>query len=248
MRLAWACSMFVLPSRLRRLLGRLIFGWDIHPTAYLGRSVIVVPHLTMGPGSSIGSFNVIRDIEELRLSEGASIGTRNRISGFPLTSEIFKHSPARFPSLILGRHAMITVAHEIDCSDRVELGDFSSIAGFRSTILTHSLNLVLDRFVTAPVEVGARSAVMTGCTLLSGTRVPPRSIISAGSVVNTRLTAELTLYRGNPAEPIRSLPDTLRFFHRGDDHKNVIPTVVGGRRTSPRLATSAPLGGRDAAE
>lgn len=248
MRLAWACCMFVLPARLRHLLGRLIFGWEIHPTAYIGRSIIVVPHLTMGPGSFIGPFNVIKDIEELRLSEGASIGSRNRISGFPLNSEVFKHTPTRYPSLILGRHAMITVAHEIDCSDRVELGDYSSIAGFRSTILTHSLNLVLDRFVTAPVEVGSRSAVMTGCTLLSGTRVPSRSIISAGSVVNTRLTQELTLYRGNPAEPIRSLPDTLRFFNRADDHENVIPTVAGGRRTSPRSATFAQLGGPGPAE
>jgi acetyltransferase-like isoleucine patch superfamily enzyme len=248
MRLAWACCMCVLPSRLRHLVGRLIFGWDIHPSAYVGRSVILVPRLTMGPGSSIGPFNVIRDIEELRLSEGASIGSRNRISGFPLASEIFKHSPARYPSLTLGRHAMITVAHEIDCSDRVELGDYSSIAGFRSTILTHSLNLVLDRFVTAPVEIGSRSAVMTGCTLLSGTRVPARSIISAGSVITTRLTHELTLYRGNPAEPVRTLPDTLGFFNRGDDHKNVVPTLAGGRRTTPRSPTFAQLGVTDPAE
>ena len=45
---------------------------------------------------------------------------------------------------------MITVAHEIDCSDRVEIGDYGSLAGFRCTIFTHSLNLVRDRFVTAP--------------------------------------------------------------------------------------------------
>jgi acetyltransferase-like isoleucine patch superfamily enzyme len=208
--------MFVLPSRLRRLLGRLVFGWDIHPTAYIGRSVILVPHLTMGPGTSIGPLNVIKDIEELRLDEGASIASRNWITGWPLSSDVFKHSPARYPCLILRKYAMITVAHDIDCSDRVEIGDYSALAGFRSTILTHSLNLVQDRFVTAPIEVGSRSAVMSGCTLLSGTRVPNRSIISAGSVVNTRLGEELTFYRGNPAEPVRSLPDTLRFFHRGE--------------------------------
>ena len=63
---------------------------------------------------------------------------------------------------------MITVADDIDCSDRVELGDYASVAGFRCTILTHSLNLVLDRFETEPVEVGGWSAVMSGCTLLSG--------------------------------------------------------------------------------
>jgi len=89
---------------------------------------------------------------------------------------------------------MITDAHEIDCSDRVQLGDFAAVAGFRSQILTHSLNLVKDRFETSPVEVGDRSAVMSGCILLSGTRVPRRCIVSAGSVINTKLTNELMFY------------------------------------------------------
>jgi acetyltransferase-like isoleucine patch superfamily enzyme len=220
-RLVWALCMVVLPSRLKRHLGRWLFSWDIHPTAYLGRSVILVRRLSMGPGASIGPLNVIRDLEELRLAEDASIATRNWITGFPLSSNVFPHSPNRYPSLVLGKCAMITVAHDIDCSDRVEIGDYSSLAGFRCTILTHSLDLVRDRFVTGPVEVGSNSAVMSGCTLLSGTRVPPRSIVSAGSVVNTKLTEELTFYGGNPAEAIRSLPESLRFFRRGQVETDV---------------------------
>jgi len=35
-------------------------------------------------------------------------------------------------------------------------------------------------------------------------------------VVNTKLTRELTFYRGNPAEAVRSLPEDLAFFHRGE--------------------------------
>jgi acetyltransferase-like isoleucine patch superfamily enzyme len=115
---------------------------------------------------------------------------------------------------------MITMAHEIDCADRVEIGDYSSLAGFRCTILTHSLNLVRDRFVTGAVEIGPHAAVMSGSTLLSGTKVPARSIVSAGSVVNTLLTEELTFYSGNPAEAVRTLPETLGFFHRGDNDQS----------------------------
>ena len=100
----------------------------------------------MGPGASIGPLNVIKDLEELRLAEGASIATRNWIVGIPRSadpdSDPFPKSPKRRPSLVMGKHAMITVAHEIDCSDLVEIGDYSSLAGFRCTILTHSLNLV----------------------------------------------------------------------------------------------------------
>lgn len=220
MRLLLAVWMVVLPNGLKVRLGRWLLGWDVHPTAYIGRSVILVEHLAMGPGASIGPLNVIRDLEELRLGEGASIASRNWITGFPRAadraSDAFPHSPNRRPSLILGRHAMITVAHDIDCSDRVEIGDYSSLAGFRCTVLTHSLNLVRDRFVTGPVEIGAHAAVMSGSTLLSGTRVPARCIVSADSVVNTQLTHELTFYSGNPAAPVRTLPETLEFFHRGE--------------------------------
>jgi len=212
--------MVVLPARVKALVGRRLLGWDIAPTAYIGRSVILVRHLSMGPGSSIGPLNMIRDLEELRLGEGASIATRNWITGLPRgnsgRAEPFPHSPHRRPSLILGRYAMITVAHDIDCSDTVTIGDYSSLAGFRCTILTHSLNLVRDRFVTGAVEIGPHAAVMSGSTLLSGTTVPARSIVSAGSVVNTPLTEELTFYSGNPAQAVRSLPDTLGFFHRGE--------------------------------
>ncbi|HWF56526.1 MAG TPA: hypothetical protein VG223_17940 [Solirubrobacteraceae bacterium] len=215
MRLAIALLMIVLPQRLKHEIARRVLGWDIAPTAYIGPSIIVVKKLTMGPGASIGPRNVIRTLEELRLEEGASIATRNWITGWPLGIEVFARSPNRYPCLILHRYAMITDAHEIDCSDRVELGEYAAVAGFRSQILTHSLNLVRDKFETAPVEIGARSAVMSGCILMSGTRVPARSIVSAGSVVNTKLTKELTFYRGNPAEPYRDLPERIQFFQRG---------------------------------
>jgi acetyltransferase-like isoleucine patch superfamily enzyme len=206
--------MVVLPSSLKRRIGRVAFGWDIHPTAYLGPSLILVSKLTMGPGASIGPLNVVRGVEELRLEEGARIGGRNWISGFPIGSEHFEQSPNRHPALILGRHAEITVGHKIDCSDRVELRDHAVIAGFQTTILTHSLDLVRDRHVTRAVEIGEHSAVMTDCILLSGTRVPAYCIVSAGSVVNTKLTEEYTFYSGNPARAARTLPPTLGFFRR----------------------------------
>jgi acetyltransferase-like isoleucine patch superfamily enzyme len=208
--------MVVLPSRLKRHVGRLVYGWDIHPTAYLGRSIVLVKKLTMEAGSSIGPFNVIRDLEELRLGEGASIATRNHIVGFPLWMDVFPYSPNRNPSLIMGKGSMITVAHDIDCSDRVEIGDHSGLVGFHTSVLTHSMNPVRDRFTCAPVVIGHHTGIMSDCVLMNGARIPSRCIISAGSVVNTPLKKELTFYCGNPAEAVRELPDTLKFFHRGE--------------------------------
>lgn len=215
MRLALALLMIALPQRLKHELARRVLAWDIDPTAYIGRSLVLVGHVSMGPGASIGHRNVFRAIDELRLGPRASIGTRNWVAGIPRAAELFPNSPNRKPSLVMGEGALLTDAHEIDCADRVELGDYASLAGYRSQVLTHSLNLVRDRFEAHPVTIGDRSAVMSGCILQSGTRVPERCIVSAGSVVNSKLARPLTFYRGNPAEPVRELPPTLGFFQRG---------------------------------
>jgi len=214
MRRLLALLMIVLPSSLKRHLGRALLDWAIHPTAHIGPSLILVDRLEMGPRAKIGRLNVIRGVAELRLGEGARIGERNRISGFLPSTEFFKRSPSRHPSLILGKYARITVGHKIDCADRVELGDHAAMAGFQTTVLTHGLDLVRDRDVTGPVEIGEHTAVMTDCILLSGARVPSFCVVSAGSVVNTKLTDEYTLYGGNPAQAVRELSADLGFFQR----------------------------------
>ena len=216
MRLVWAFLMIVLPSGIKRRVANRFLGWDIHPTAYLGRSVVLVKHVSMGPGSSIGPLNVIRGIEELRLAEGASIATRNWVSGFPPDQPEFAHMPNRRGALILGKDAMITVGHELDCSDLVELEDYARLAGFRCQVLTHSLDLARNRFTTGPVILGRGCAVLSGVILTSGATVPAKSIVSAGSVVNQKLTQELTFYQGNPVVAVRELPPTLKYFQRGD--------------------------------
>ncbi len=62
--------------------------------------------------------------------------------------------------------AKITVGHEIDCSDRVEFGAHAGFVGYRSQILTHSLDLVRDKQMTSPVVIGDYTGVMSACILL----------------------------------------------------------------------------------
>ena len=217
LRLACTLLMVVVPASWRRIIAVKVFHWDIDPNARIGPSLIMVGHLSMGPRANIGGFNVIRGPAEVRMAQGATIGTRNWVLAPPLSEQVFTRSPNRKPVLYMGAYTGITNGHHVDCSDRVEFFDYAMLAGFRSQILTHSLDLARDLFVTGPVELGEHSAVMSSCVLLSGTRVPARSIVSAGSVVTTKLTKELTFYRGNPAEAVRELPPTLKFFKRGPD-------------------------------
>jgi acetyltransferase-like isoleucine patch superfamily enzyme len=212
--------MLALPARLRAELARKVFGWDIDPTAYIGRSVIMVGHVTMGPEASIGPFNVIRGLDELRLGRGATIGTRNWIQTHPIARRVIEaQGQSHDPSLIMGDWAKITVGHEIDVTDLVKIGEGAGLAGYRCQVLTHSLDLVRNQQVASPVEIGDYTGIMSGCILLAGTRVPSRCIVSAGSVITTKLTKEQTFYRGNPAEAVRELPDLRAFHPSEEDHR-----------------------------
>jgi len=213
MRRILAVLIVVLPARLRHVVATKVLKWEVHPSAHIGRSLIMARRVVLGPESSIGPRNVIRNLDELRLGTGARIASRNWIAA-PPGADIAFGSGNRSSSLVMGDWSMVTIGHEIDCSDRVVIGDYAGLIGYRCQILTHSLDLVRDRQTTGPVEIGHHSGVMSGSILLSGTRVPPCCIVSAGSVVSTKLAKERTLYRGNPAEAVRELPD-LKVFHRG---------------------------------
>lgn len=206
--------MAVLPGRLRHLVARRLLGWRVHPTARIGRSIVLADEVVLGQDARIGSGNVIKGLAELRLDDDAVIGSLNWISGPPLSSGLFPHSPRRRPALIMGPGAAITARHIIDCSDTVTFEKLAILSGIRSTIFTHSVNLVRNQQRTGRVTIGERSAVLTNSLVLAGTAVAPRCIVSAGSVVNTPLVKQNVIYRGNPAVEIRDLPEDLAFFNR----------------------------------
>jgi acetyltransferase-like isoleucine patch superfamily enzyme len=214
MRLVFAYVFAFVPMSLKRIIAQRIYNWDIHPTAYIGPSVLTVRHVSMGPGASIGGRNVITNLNELRLGEGANIGSGNMIKGW--WDHPTQKLPERNPSVYLAEHAQIASYHYIDCVDSLELGKHASIAGFRSTVLTHSIDLMRDEYVAGSVVLGEYAVAMSGCLLAAGTRIPARSVVAAGSVVSTKLTQELAFYRGNLAEAVRPLPERLGFFHRGE--------------------------------
>jgi acetyltransferase-like isoleucine patch superfamily enzyme len=114
----------------------------------------------------------------------------------------------------MGNGAALTQRHLVDCTDTITVGQFATIAGARTTIFTHGLNLPGGHQQATPVSIGEWAAVMTNCLLLAGTCVPPHTVISGGSMVNAALEDELALYGGVPAVKIRDLPADLGYFVR----------------------------------
>jgi acetyltransferase-like isoleucine patch superfamily enzyme len=116
--------------------------------------------------------------------------------------------------LVIERHAAITHRHLIDCTDRVVVGEFSIVAGWRSQILTHAIDIRLSRQSAASVSIGRYCFVGTGVIILKGARRPDYSVLSAGSVLANAMADTSMLYSGVPAVAVTPLDRELGYFQR----------------------------------
>jgi hypothetical protein len=207
----------LLPWVLRKPVLKAVYGYVIGDGARIGWAYVFPRRLVMGPGARVGHLTVAIGLEELRLGEKASIGRLNWISGFPKgAGRHFASEPDRDPRLVVGEHAAITNRHLIDCSNRVEIGRFATFAGFRSQILTHSIDLKENRQATAPVRIGEYCFVGTGCLVLKGAVLPDRSVLAAGSVLTSPELKPDSLYAGVPAQWKKEISAQAAYFIRAE--------------------------------
>lgn len=206
----------LLPWRLRRFVLVHLLGYRIDKTARLGYSLICPVRLEMGPGSRIGHLTCCKSgVELLHLGEGASIGNLNWITGETTqSSQHFHHEHGRRPELIVHDQAAITNRHFVDCTASVTIGRFSILAGVRSVILSHSIDLEECIQSAGSVSVGEYCFVGTSSVLLPGSKLPDYSVLGANSLLNKQYTEPYFLYAGSPARPTKQLPPDYKYFNR----------------------------------
>ena len=216
MRFIAAILFMFLPLRLRLYCYRHVFGYKLHKTSRIGFSLLMSRNLKMTNNSSIGHLNVIKGLTEVSLGECASIGNLNWISGFPHNDQTdhFADQTCRSPKLIIGDHSAITNRHLIDCTDAVIIGCYSTFAGFRSQILTHSISITEARQRSGPVIIGDYTFVGTASIILPNSRLPNFSVLGAGSILNKKYSEEYYLYTGIPARPVKKLDRNAAYFCR----------------------------------
>jgi carbonic anhydrase/acetyltransferase-like protein (isoleucine patch superfamily) len=202
----------LLPWPLKRRLYTAVLGYRLDPTASIGLSFVAPGALELAAGARIGHLTVVKGVALVRLGTRSVIGNMNWITGFPPgPSRHFAQVTGRRPQLVLGDEAAVTHRHIIDCTDSVEIGAFTTFAGFRSQILTHSIDLAAGRQHCAPVRIGERCFVGTACVILPGAELPERSVLAAGAVL-ARAFREPGLHGGVPAKWIQ--PVEGAYFER----------------------------------
>lgn len=215
MRLILSLFILLFPWRVRRLLLNWIFRYNIHPSAHVGYTVLLSNNVEMGPNSCIGHFNVVKGLDALKMDAYARIGNLNWITGFPTNCNThFSLQIDRKPFLQIGEHSAITNRHLIDCTDAVTIGKFTTVAGFRSVILTHSINLNENYQAAHPIRVGDYCFLGTCCTLLGGSSLPNYSVLGANSLLNKEYEEQYCLYGGVPAKIVQQLDQSMKYFNR----------------------------------
>ena len=122
----------------------------------------------------------------------------------------------RSPELILEKHAGISSRHLIDCTARVRIGAYATLAGFRSQLITHSIDLAANRQSSEPIEIGEYCFVGTDSVILGGAVLPHHSVLGAKSLLNKKWETPFQLYGGVPAKPLRELSPELEYFRRSE--------------------------------
>jgi len=205
-----------LPWSIKKFLLIHLLGYSISDKSRIGFSLILVKNLKMSEGARIRNFSVIKNLDNLIMKDYSSIGSLNWISGFPIIINPihFYDQPNRIPQLLIGEHSAITNRHYIDCTDSIIIGKFSTIAGIRSQLLTHSINIDKGRQFSNPILVGDYVFIGTKCVLLPNSSIPNYSVLGAGSVLNKKYLEPYNLYAGVPARKVKPLNKNSNYFNR----------------------------------
>lgn len=204
------------PWFLKRPLLQLCFGYQLHPSAKIGFSWIYPDVLIMDENAKIGHLNVAIHLNKIHLEKAAKIGRGNWITGFTLkgNSKHFSHQSNRKPELILGEESAITKNHHFDCTQSIVIGKFTTIAGYQSQFLTHSINILENRQDSEPIIIGNYCFVGTNVVVLGGSELPAYSVLGAKSLLNKVHNKTHFLYGGVPAEPIKEIDKEAKYFTR----------------------------------
>ena len=207
---------FLLPWRLKRFLLIRFFKYEIHPSAKIGYSWIYPKKLIMNSNSKIGNLNIAVHLDLISIGKYSSISRGNWITGFPskTNSKHFSHQTERESKLLIGEHSAITKNHHIDCTSTITIGNFVTIAGYNSQLLTHSINILENRQDSSPIIIGDYCFVSTNVVVLGGAHLPSYSVLGAKAMLNKKMNQEYCLYGGIPAKFISEIPKTAKYFDR----------------------------------
>ncbi|GER21701.1 hypothetical protein NCCP1664_01980 [Zafaria cholistanensis] len=153
-------------------------GWIIGDNVQIGPSVFVrIKNVSIEGGSRIGPLNVFRDLNLLHMESGSVIGQWNWVSSAPSIAG------QQGGKLHLGAESAVTSRHYLDVSGGVIIGSYTTIAGVRSTFVTHGIDWRSSQQRVQQIVVGDYCIVGSNCALTPGVSVASNVVVGMGTVL-----------------------------------------------------------------
>jgi len=196
-------------SRLKNSVLKFI-GWKISPGAKIGPNIFLdMRDVSIGRNVLIRPFNVFRNVS-LDLSDDAIFGSLNWVGA----ARGLMHLPNFSGILSMGRHSSINSRNYFDVSGGIRFGNFSDLAGVRSTFITHQINMELCIQTCNQIDIGNHTIICSNSVLVpGGTRIGDRCLFAMGSIVRAGEYPNDGFYAGCPATLRKSTSG--QWFHRG---------------------------------
>ena len=185
-------------SRFKNFLLRQI-GFDVHKDARLSPNFFFkVRELTLGPHSIIRPFNLFRSTS-IHLNDFSLIGSWNWFSSAPA---LFIHSEYR-AEFFLGSSSCVNSRNYFDCSGGIYFGNFSDLAGIRSTFITHYIDTRVNSQTCRPINIGHYDMLSSNLKITPGASVGDKSIVAMGSVLTGKSYPSGVLIAGVPGRVLQ---------------------------------------------
>jgi acetyltransferase-like isoleucine patch superfamily enzyme len=174
----------------------------IHPQLILGTCEI-----SIGENTLLRPFNIIRNVD-LEIGSNAIIGSWNWFSSAPALSvlESFRGS------LRLGNHSDINSRHYFDCSGGIVVGNYSCIAGVRSTFITHFVDTKESLQSCKAIQIDDFVMLSSNVSITPGAHIREKSLVAMGSVITAQVFPQNVFIAGVPG--IVKGPISGKFFSR----------------------------------
>lgn len=182
-------------SRIKNLLLNML-SHQIDRTARFGPNIVLgLCTINIGRLSLVRPFNVFRDVD-LSMGDDAIIGSWNWFSA-ALELHTF---PAYTGKVQIGNSAAINSRNYFDCSGGITFGAFSSLAGVRSTFITHFKDTKINKQTCKSIQIGERTMLSSNINVAPGAVVGAKSIVAMGSVLIAEVYPSGSLIAGIPGK------------------------------------------------
>lgn len=172
-------------------------GHDVDDKSSIGITLALRVHFfTFENNTKLGSFNVIRNLNHLHMSDGAQIGNLNWISAAPEFSVMDTNA-----RLIMGSSSAITNRHYLDVSGTLEMMTGSALWGVRTTVMTHGIEPDSWKQSAIKTTIGERSVIGSNSIIVPGTTIPDGCYFGMGSLISGKKYISKTRYINQKASP-----------------------------------------------